>query len=63
MSGDELSISGISANKLEQTAQKFQVAVAKKAIDAQGQVAKLLIESAASTPLPPGVGQKINTVA
>ncbi len=63
MASDDLSISGISANKLDAIAQKFQVAIVKKAIDSQGQVAKLLIDSATSSAPPPGKGQRINTVA
>jgi len=63
MTGDDLSISGISANKLDATAQKFVVAVAKKANDSQGEVAKQLIEAASSASLPDGVGRRINAVA
>jgi hypothetical protein len=63
MAGDDLSISGISSRKLEANAEKFQVAVLKKAIDSQGDVAKQLIEASTATSLPDGVGRRLNTVA
>jgi hypothetical protein len=63
MAGDDLSISGISSRKLEATAEKFQVAVLKKAVDSQGEVAKQLIEASTATALPDGVGRRLNTVA
>ena len=65
MSGDEISIASISNQKLENIAQKFEVAVFKKALDQQGVVTQQLIDSADSTPrqLPEGVGTKINVEA
>lgn len=62
--GDEISVASISNKKLENVAQKAEVAVFKKALDQQGDVVKTVIEGATKpTVLPAGVGAKVNTVA
>lgn len=65
MDVSDLSISGISQQKLDDVSQKAQVSVFRKALDNQEDIAKTLIEGAAPPPrtLPDGVGKKLDTVA
>lgn len=63
MADSDLSISAISNQKLTEVQEKAEVAIFKKALDQEGQVATTLIQSAGQNTLAPGVGQKLNTVA
>jgi Putative motility protein len=63
MSDSDISIASISNQKLEDTQQKAQVNVLKKALDQKGEIAAQLIEGAGGRTLPEGVGAKVNTVA
>lgn len=62
MADSEISISSISTQKLENVAQKAQVAVFKKALSQEAEIGAKLIESATST-LPDGKGGRVNVAA
>lgn len=63
MADNDLSISSISAQKLNDVALQFGVTVLKKAIDQQGQIASELIEGATEQTLPEGIGNRVNLAA
>lgn len=63
MADNDISISSISVQKSIDTAQKFGVAVLKKAIDQQGQIASQLIAGANGPVLPEGKGNRVNLAA
>jgi Putative motility protein len=61
MADSEISISSISNQKLQEIQQKAEVSVFKKALKQEESINSTLIQSATRT-LPPGVGEKLNTV-